>query len=93
MNGNSIVQPEPIRASVDGDFVDCGGKMIYGTHSIEAFTLRRFRDKVLYKTWLGRWIIKFYYNSQPATLPYLKKYAIAKAVMRGVFTPVLVYYR
>ena len=40
---------------------------VYGSYDCpEVWTLRRFRDNILKKTWYGRLFIKFYYTTSPS---------------------------
>ncbi|MFI3141572.1 MAG: leucine-rich repeat domain-containing protein, partial [Clostridia bacterium] len=56
---------------------------IYGSYNCpQVWTLRRFRDEILYSTWLGSKFVKFYY----ATSPTLVKYFGESTIFKMTFT-------
>lgn len=62
LNGIKITPPPPVQSSGGCYIATC----IYGSYDCpQVWTLRRFRDYTLKRTWYGRIFIKFYYKTSP----------------------------
>ncbi|MBR4211981.1 MAG: hypothetical protein IKR84_06310, partial [Oscillibacter sp.] len=61
---------------------------VYGSYDCpEVWTLRRFRDKVLAKTWYGRLFIRLYYAVSPTAVRLFGQTALFQNFFRGILDP------
>jgi uncharacterized repeat protein (TIGR02543 family) len=61
---------------------------VYGSYDCpEVWTLRRFRDQVLAKTWYGRLFIRLYYAVSPTAVRLFGKTALFQNFFRGILDP------
>ncbi len=58
---------------------------IYGSYDCpEVWTLRRFRDYTLAKTYVGRMLIKLYYATSPKLVKWFGEYYIFKLILKPI---------
>lgn len=63
---------------------------VYGSYDCpEVWTLRRFRDYTLYKTWYGRLFIKMYYFLSPKIVKYFGKYNFFKKFFKIILNKIV----
>ncbi len=91
----SGVSSQPQTISPGGSGVGAASCFIataaYGTPwEKHVLTLRKFREKWLLTNWLGRKIVEMYYTYSPPLANYIKQKPVARLIVRGMLTPVVI---
>lgn len=63
--------------------------LVFGPTAPETIVLRRFRDRVMRPWWIGRWLIRNYYELAPAVCDRLRKWPAAKRLVCTVLRPIV----
>ncbi len=83
-----VASPDEVLGLIEKEF-DCFiTTAAYGSPfrpKVEDF--RAFRNRYLHSHWLGRQIIKFYYNTSPPVAEWIRNHPDSKPVVRGILYP------
>nr|DAF93875.1 MAG TPA: DNA REPAIR HELICASE RAD25, SSL2, PRE-INITIATION COMPLEX, RNA polymerase.0A [Siphoviridae sp. ctZd434] len=77
---NSINDEEVKTNNSNGCYI---ATCVYGSYNCpQVYTLRRFRDSILFKTYFGRLFIKFYYSVSPVLIKRFGKFHVFKIIWK-----------
>ncbi|MCM8772111.1 MAG: hypothetical protein NC922_03410 [Candidatus Omnitrophica bacterium] len=95
-NNVSNVNSDPMGISFESEIISAAGggcfiaSVCFGEDSWQVKILRKFRDKILMRNYIGRKFVEFYYRNSPILANYLKEKIILKEIVKFVLYSIVV---